>query len=150
MKYQSVFLHPGELLIANEPNELITVLGSCVSVVLYDKIKKIGGMNHYIMPLWNGDELKSPKYGNIAVVKLIEKMIENGSKIKNLEAKLFGGAQMYGASSAFMIGYRNITVAKEILYKYNIPIIAQDTGGDKGRHIAMQSDTGKIFLTYHK
>ena len=49
-----------------------------------------------------------------------------------------------------MIGKKNILIAKEMLKEYNIPITAEDTGGNRGRRIMMRSDTGKIYVRYTK
>lgn len=145
------FIHVGEIHIGARPTEISTILGSCISVCLYDSVHKMGGMNHYLVPLWNGNGLQSPKYGNISIPRLIDSMVNVGCNVKNMEAKIFGGANVIDVSSVdMMIGRKNILIAKELLREYGIPIVAQDVGGEKGRRIMMRSDTGKIFLKYTK
>ena len=61
------YLYPSALFVKKEGHMVTTVLGSCVAVCLYDKVMGIGGINHYMLPFWNGNELASPKYGNIAI-----------------------------------------------------------------------------------
>lgn len=147
--YTKKFIHVGEIHIGARATEISTILGSCVGVCLYDNIQRVGGMNHYLVPLWNENGLQSPKYGNISIPRLIESMLNIGCDTHNIEAKIFGGANVIDVSSTdLMIGRKNILIAKEILREYNIPIVAQDVGGDKGRRIMMRSDTGKIFLKY--
>ncbi|DAB32504.1 MAG TPA: chemotaxis protein CheD [Sulfurospirillum sp. UBA11407] len=145
------FIHVGEIFVANEPTEIVTVLGSCVGVCIYDRFEMIGGMNHYLLPLWNGNGLESPKYGNIAIPKLIEQMERRGCLKRNLEAKIFGGANIHKTNSeGQMIGKKNILIAKQILAEYHIPIKAEDTGGNNGRRIMMISDVNKVMLKYTK
>ncbi|MDR2639174.1 MAG: chemotaxis protein CheD [Helicobacteraceae bacterium] len=147
--YQRHFIHVGEIYIAQEPTEIATVLGSCVGVCLFDRKLKIGGLNHYLLPLWNGNGLKSPKFGNASIPKMIEQMIALGCKIENMEAKIFGGASPNATNlEDMMIGKKNIIIAKEILAQNSIPIVAQDTGGAHGRRIVMRSDTNQIWLRY--
>ena len=147
--YIKKFIHVGEIHIGARQTEISTILGSCISVCLYDKAQGIGGMNHYLVPLWNGNGLQTPKYGNISIPRLIESMVNVGCDIHNMEAKIFGGANVIDVSSTeLMIGRKNILIAKEILREYGIKITAQDVGGEKGRRIMMRSDTGKIFLKY--
>lgn len=147
--YEKVFIHVGQIYIGFNPTEISTVLGSCVAVCLYDKYKMIGGMNHYLLPLWNGNGLQSPKYGNISIPRMIQSMIDIGCNPINMEAKIFGGASINITSSEdMMIGKRNVLTAKEILNEYKIPVVAEDTGGTTGRRIMMRSDTGKVFLKY--
>ena len=149
--YTKKFIHAGEIYVGARPTEISTILGSCVAVCLYDNVQRIGSMNHYLVPLWNGNGLQSPKYGNISITRLIESMLNIGCHIENIEAKLFGGANVIDVSSEeMMIGRKNILVAKEVLKEYGISIVAQDTGGERGRRIMMRSDTGKIFLKYLK
>ncbi len=143
------FIHVGEIYIGVEPTEIATVLGSCVAVCLYDRVKKIGSMNHYLVPLWNGNGLQTPKYGNISIPRMIENMQNIGCNIRNLEAKVFGGANIYNTEiENMMVGKKNIIIAKEILKEYRISISAEDVGGSKGRRILLKSETGKVLLRY--
>lgn len=146
------FIHVGEFYIGIKPTEVSTILGSCVSVCLYDKVEMIGGMNHYLVPLWNGNGLQSPKYGNVAIHRLVEGMVNIGCNINNIEAKIFGGGNVIdvGSNESMMVGRKNIIVAKEILDEYKIPIIAKDVGGIYGRRLLLNTDTGKVLLKYIK
>lgn len=147
--YMQKFIHVGEIHIGARPTEISTILGSCIAVCLYDKIQRIGGMNHYLVPLWNENGLQSPKFGNISIPRLVEGMLNIGCDVHNMEAKVFGGANVINVKQEdLMIGRKNILIAKEILREFGIPIVAQDVGGEKGRRIMMRSDTGKIFLKY--
>lgn len=149
--YIKKFIHVGEIYIGVKPTEISTVLGSCIAVCLYDKVERIGGMNHYLVPLWNDNGLQTPKYGNIAIPRLIESMINVGCSKMNIEAKIFGGGNVLDVKKEdMMIGRKNILIAKEVLREHNIKISAQDVGGVKGRRILMRSDTGKIMLRYTK
>lgn len=143
------FIHAGDIHIATKPTEIVTVLGSCVAVCLYDGFRGISGMNHYLLPLWKDHDLKTPRYGDISIEHLIENMLSNGAKLSSLEAKLFGGANMSEITQEqMMVGKKNIMVANAMLERYRIPIVAQDIGGNKGRRISMQSQTGKVLLRY--
>jgi chemotaxis protein CheD len=145
----STFIHVGQIHVDVAPASISTILGSCVAVCLYDRKSGIGGMNHYLLPFWNGNSLQSPKFGNIAIPKLIESMLERGVDIKNIEAKIFGGASMnISASSNMMIGEKNILVAREILKEYRIPIVAEDVGRENGRKIQFNLQNAKVLLKY--
>lgn len=145
----STFIHVGQIHVDSAPSAISTVLGSCVAVCLYDPYNAIGGMNHYLLPFWNGNGLQSPKFGNIAIPHLIEALYARGARQSTLEAKLFGGASMnIAGSEAMMIGQKNILVAKEILSEYRIPIVAEDTGGVKGRKIQFDLERGKVLMKY--
>lgn len=145
----STFIHVGQIHVDVGPASISTVLGSCIGVCLYDKYSKIGGMNHYLLPFWNGNGLQTPKYGNISIPRLIENMIELGANPKTIEAKIFGGASMnISASSNMLIGEKNILVAREILKEFKIPIVASDVGGQNGRKIQLNLEHGKVLMKY--
>jgi chemotaxis protein CheD len=134
-----------------QPAEVTTILGSCVAVCLWDRYLGIGGINHYMLPTWNGMELASPKYGNIAIERLTERMLQLGCKKNNLVAKVFGGGEVITVSSSTMhIGERNIMVAEEMLSERNIPIIGRSTGGKNGRKIIFNTHTGEVLQCYIK
>ncbi|MBF0627749.1 MAG: chemotaxis protein CheD [Magnetococcales bacterium] len=141
------FLMPGALFAQNGVYVITTVLGSCIAVCLWDRMRKEGGMNHYKLPLWNGDGLPSPKYGNIAIAKLIERMDEMGCLRRNIVAKVFGGGAVIKSTSGLLnVGERNIEVAVDYLARENIPIVASDMGGDYSRKIIFNTEEGTIMM----
>lgn len=142
------YLYPGAIFTHQKPYAVSTVLGSCISVCLWDSHLKIGGINHFMLPFWNGDGLASPKYGNIAIEKLIEKMVVLGSCKKNLTAKIFGGAKQLETGCFFNVGERNVAIAIELLSENNILITSRNTGGDRGRKIIFRTHSGEVFMKF--
>jgi len=141
------YLVAGSLFAHEERHMVTTVLGSCVSVCLWDCVRNRGGINHYMLPLWNGEGLASPKYGNIAIAKLIEKLLEFGSDRRNLRAKVFGGGIVLNVTNPFMnIGERNILLAEDTLRIENIPVLSADTGGKVGRKLIFNTETGVVLV----
>jgi chemotaxis protein CheD len=141
------FLFPGTIFAESVEYEISTVLGSCVAVCLWDQQNRIGGMNHIMLPLWNGEGLATPKYGNIAIEKLLVKMLAIGGRREYMVAKVFGGANVSGTGlEVFMIGDRNIALALDLLAEFRIPVVARDVGGRVGRKIIMNSATGVVLV----
>ena len=139
------FLYPSTLFASREPVVVNTILGSCVAVCLFDTYLQFGGINHYMLPFWNGQGLASPKFGNIAIEKLLEKMQALGSSQNNLIAKVFGGGNIIEATTAqFMIGDRNIAVAMDMLKEMRIQVVSQSVGGNLGIKIQFDTSTGEI------
>ena len=142
---QTHYLYPAALFAHRDSYLVNTVLGSCVAICLHDPYLKIGGINHYMLPLWNGQGLASPKFGNIAIAKLIEKMISMGSRESHLIAKVFGGGNIFDSKlQQFQIGERNIAIAEQTLSEYNIKIAGSSTGGPLGRKIQFLTSTGEV------
>lgn len=146
-KKNNVFLHPGDIFASKRFFIATTILGSCVSVCLWDKKFRYAGINHYLLPYWTGQGLSTPRYGNVTINLLIEKMLEFGSQKKNITAKVFGGVDQY-AKTIYDIGFRNWKLAKEHLEEADIPITAIDVGGKYGRKIAFNSQTGSVRVKY--
>lgn len=141
------FLFPGTIFAEPIEYQISTVLGSCVAVCLWDKVARKGGMNHFMLPLWNGEGLVTPKYGNIAMEKLLRKLLFIGCHREHLIAKVFGGANVSGTGlEVFMIGDRNISLAFQMLEEFRIPVIANDTGGNVGRKIVMNTESGVVLV----
>lgn len=145
---EKYYLHPSNLFVSGKECLVNTVLGSCVAVCLYDENRQVGGINHYMLPFWNGDGLESPKYGNIAINKLIDELIKIGASKSNLVAKIFGGGKVLADVKSFHIGERNIAIAYKILDEERIPVVASSTGGDRGRKIIFNPLTGDVLQKY--
>ena len=146
---KSHYLYPAALFAVKEPHIVNTILGSCVSVCLYDTILKVGGINHFMLPYWNGQELASPKYGNIALEKLFNHMWEMGCQRNSVVAKIFGGAEVLPIKSAqFNIGLRNIELALDMLQSNHINIVAKSVGGKEGRKIQFNTYDGSVKMKF--
>ncbi|MBN2347716.1 MAG: chemotaxis protein CheD [Bacteroidales bacterium] len=149
--YNSIYLYPAALIVRDSPFYVTTILGSCISVCLYDKTKNTGGINHFMLPLWNGEGLPTPKFGNIAIQKLLDKMCIMGSKKEHLIAKVFGGGEVIECHSQFFnIGKKNINIAFEMLNELGIPVISQSIGGKLGRKIVFNTHTGEVIHRFVK
>lgn len=143
------FLYPSHLFAHRAAHEVQTILGSCIAVCLYDTRLQFGGINHFMMPLWNGQGLASPKYGNIAIENLIQEMVGLGSYKKDLAAKVFGGASQLNLNHELLqVGQRNILIADSLLKKNGIPVLANSTGGKLGRKITFNTRTGQVIMNY--
>ena len=143
----AVYLPPGLLFAAATPAAVTTVLGSCVAVCLFDPAARAGGINHYLLPFWNGEGLASPKYANIALPKLLDKMLELGCRRQNLRAKLFGGGAVFqNVGGLFGVGERNIQFAEHYLSEAGIPVVARDVGEGYTRKVIFHLHTGEVFV----
>ena len=149
---KNVYLHPGQMYISKEPAQISMILGSCAGVCVYDRERSIGGATHYILPKWDGSGLRSPRYGDVAIEVLLEQMAALGSASGQLEARVFGGACMFQAfrgsgGTEDHIGSRNIEAAMQTLARFQIAVVARDTGGENGRKLKMRSDTGEVTVS---
>jgi chemotaxis protein CheD len=142
----------GEYLVAQSPMVLRTILGSCVAVILYDKIHRIGGLAHVYLP--SGQEyttsrdstITSHKFADILLPLMIEEILkENGNK-RLFSAYLVGGASLFNAKPAsFMdIGKKNLDAVRRILSEMRINFLELEVGGNNGRKVYFYLKNGDI------
>lgn len=148
----SYFLHAGQVHISSARQPIVLILGSCVAVCLWDPISGIGGATHYLLPSWDGRGTASPRYGDVAIGVLLQKLMEAGADRKQLRAKVFGGGCLFDFmrgqdSSKDHLGKRNVQMAIEILAKEHIPVISVEAGLDKGQRVVFHPDTGASSVT---
>ena len=128
------------------PAVLRTILGSCVGICVYGRMKKIGAMAHILLPNNPGDGIRE-KYADTAIPILVERLIKEGCKKEFMSAKIAGGASMFKFSSSItlgQIGDRNVEECKKVLGKYGIPILNEDTGGSSGRVLDFFLEDGRL------
>jgi chemotaxis protein CheD len=140
-----------DLAVACSPLVLVTIgLGSCVGVALYDDKAKVGGLAHIMLPKSNGPFVSNPaKFADTALPLLVTRMLECGARHRRLTAKLAGGAQMFKLdrpTDTMRIGDRNTAAITEWLKKKRIPLLAQDTGGNWGRTVELDTETGEFLV----
>ena len=144
---------PGECYVSARGEMIATVLGSCVSACIRDKVLGIGGMNHFMLPLRGGrgaarDHLVTPDlcYGNWAMEYLINSILRIGGKRERLEVKVFGGGSVLSGLLKMDVGRRNVDFVLDYLHQENLRIDAQDLGGDYPRKIFYFPDTGAVKM----
>lgn len=127
-------------------------LGSCVGVVIYDEKVKVAGLAHVMLPdstLSKQAQLNPFKFADTAIPYVIEKLREMGARKFALKAKVAGGAQMFQFetnSPMMRIGPRNVEAVFEQLESNRIPVLAKCVGGNSGRTIQFNPETGALFI----
>jgi chemotaxis protein CheD len=146
---------PGEFYISKDAMQIATTLGSCVSACVWDDKQKIGGMNHFMLPLtdkeahevnWGqrGKHSDATRYGNFAMEYLINLILKNGGKKHNLKAKAFGGARVLNNLSD--VGARNINFVLGYLEDERIPLVGSDLGSIYPRKVIFEPHSGRALV----
>lgn len=134
--------------IAERPDILITyALGSCVSICIYDKIRRIAGLSHILLPEAFGDVSGKNiyKFADTAIEELIRTMEKRGCMRLHMTAKIAGGANMF-ASAGKSIGERNVESVKSELQRLRIRLVAEDTGANYGRTAEFNPADGMLTI----
>ena len=146
---KKVNIHIGEYYSSAEPAIISTILGPCVAVCLFEQVKKIGGMNHILLPEHKSGKTTpgDARYAVNAMELLINQMMKLGADRYKLTAKVFGGASILSTiSSEFCMGMRNIEFVVNFLITEKIPILNYNFGGVDSRRIYYHTDTGDVLL----
>lgn len=141
-----------DLKVAQPPDKLVTAgLGSCIGICILDKSTKIGSLTHIMLP--SSLQAKNPenkaKFADTGIVTVIEEMRKIGANTNGLVAKIAGGAQMFkfsGDNDILKIGERNAVAVIENLEKHKIRLLAKDVGGNYGRTITFDPQTGDLLV----
>jgi chemotaxis protein CheD len=150
-----IYLHPGEVFYSNKPFIVSTILGSCLSITMFSERIPLAGITHCQLPKCTGlndnceNCLEPYKYVDCSIKKMLEKFNEHKIKPFEIDIKLFGGADVLSNFSDVennSVGKQNIAVAKRIINKNNLNLVASDVGGKQGRKIYFNSKTGGILL----
>lgn len=143
------YLPPGQLLVSDAPLVITTILGSCVSLCLWDGPAGVGGINHYLLPTGVGAEAQLERYGDYANERLLQKLLDLGAKASRLKAKIFGGACVLAAfRKGSDFAERNARIAMQFAHERGIAVVADDTGGNRGRKLHFRTDDGTALIRY--
>lgn len=130
--------------VVSAPEKVRTVLGSCIGIAIYDRVAKIGGLAHVILPSSKEGSGDPKKFADTAVDLLVEQLIQAGAEKKRLTAKIAGGASMFGIDASNGLGKRNEDCVKERLASHAIRLAANETGGTRGRKMMLDPVSGDV------
>jgi chemotaxis protein CheD len=141
---------PGEFYFTGKDMLIVTVLGSCVSACIRDRVSGVGGMNHFMLPDGGADSdnpvSASMRYGTYAMEVLINELLKAGAKRENLEAKVFGGGNVLRGFTAINVGERNAKFVLEYLHTERMRVIAEDLNDIYPRKVYFFPKTGKVLV----
>lgn len=143
---QSRLIHvvQGEHAISDQPEVVLTtILGSCVSACLFDPVRQIGGMNHFLLPD-SGPGGRDNRYAAAAMELLVNGLMRQGASRARLHAKLFGGARILQGLPD--IGERNAQAARRFLNDEGIRLITEDLCGTQARRIRFWPVHGRVQM----
>lgn len=135
-----------EILVVRAPEQIRTVLGSCVGTALYDQAARVGGLCHVILPASKEGSGDPGKFADTAVDLLLNRLLAEGADAKCIVAKIAGGANMFSAQQTGGLGQRNADAVQARLTHHSISLIASALGGNKGRKMRLDPATGHVHV----
>lgn len=153
-----IYLKAGEIVFTEEPHVVLTVLGSCLSVTLFHRRSGTAAICHGLLPHCReragctGECKAMAKYVDCALLWMLKRFKAKGISAKDLEVKVFGGADMFSTSARAVehglmsVGRQNIAVAQKIIESEGLLVLSMDVGGNQGRKLFFNTRTGEIML----
>jgi chemotaxis receptor (MCP) glutamine deamidase CheD len=141
---REVTLYIGGVHASEAPTLIKTLLGSCIAVCLWDPVRRVGGMNHFLLPDGRDSGGDLTRFGVHAMDVLIGATMKAGGDRRRFVAKVFGGAHVLEMGEpATGVPRRNIAFVREFLESEGFPVVAADVGGCHPRHVHFFTATGR-------
>ncbi|WP_295641633.1 chemoreceptor glutamine deamidase CheD [uncultured Methylibium sp.] len=144
-KADAVKVLPGEYFVHDEDLAIMTTLGSCIAACLWDRERRIGGLNHFMLPE-GGGAADSGRYGSYAMELLINEMMKRGASRLTLEAKVFGGGAVISGMNTINVGERNTAFVLDYLKTERIPVVSKDVLDVYPRKVCFFPASGKAMV----
>ena len=146
-KNDAVKVLPGEFFVHDEDILVMTTLGSCIAACIWDREKRIGGMNHFLLPDGgSGGGADGGRYGSYAMDLLIGELVKRGATRSTMEAKIFGGGAVISGMNTINVGERNIEQGWKLLDEYGFQLQGIDVGEDIPRTVTLDVGTGEVTM----
>ncbi|MCE5336430.1 MAG: chemotaxis protein CheD [Desulfobacteraceae bacterium] len=141
-----------DMAISNSPDDVLITysLGSCIAVVIFDPVARVGGMLHYMLPESSLDSEKAKTNPNMfadtGIINLFKQSYQFGAKKEKTIVKAFGGAQILDQNGLFNIGKRNYMAMRKIFWRNNVSIASEHIGGVVNRTVRLEMSSGRVIL----
>ncbi|MBL8287227.1 MAG: chemoreceptor glutamine deamidase CheD [Rubrivivax sp.] len=144
---EAVKVLPGEFYVYDEDALVMTTLGSCIAACLWDRERRVGGMNHFLLPDGGGSGGDaSGRYGQFAMDLLIGELVKRGANRSTMEAKVFGGGAVIGGMSSLNVGERNTQFVLDYLRTERITVVSKDVLDVYPRKVCFLPASGKAMV----
>jgi chemotaxis protein CheD len=142
---EAVKILPGEYFVTAEDMVLVAVLGTCVAACIRDRERRIGGMNHFMLPT-DCDAERAMEYGAGVMQGLVDCLLDKGAQADSLEAKIFGGGAVSGTGEASAPGERNADFVAEYLRDSGVAVLARDLRARSPLKIYFFPSSGRALI----
>ena len=145
---REIFLNPGDIGCGFRDEVFGTLLGSCVSIVLWHPKRQFGSISHFIFPSTVSGYEANTKYGNWAFAQQKNDLIRHGVNLRECVVKIFGGGRMFVDSNINDVGARNIAAARQLIAKEGLVITSENVGGDGYRRLYFDVESGEVWVKF--
>ena len=155
-----IFLNPGEYFVGGSGYQVRTLLGSCVSITLWHQRLRFGAISHFLLP-FRKQTLRTDraeieldgKYADESMILILDAFQRENVPLTGCQAKIFGGGNMFPGHSVTQqldVGLKNGEMARKLLAKYRIPVVAEDLFGYGHRELIFNLGNGDVWMRQMK
>ncbi len=137
---------PGEFFVHDEDILVMTTLGSCIAACIWDRDRKVGGMNHFLLPDGGSGDDANGRYGSCAMDLLIGNLVKRGATRGTMEAKVFGGGAVISGMTTINVGERNTAFVLDYLRTERITVVSKDVLDVHARKVCFWPASGKAMV----
>ena len=123
-------------------------LGACVAVGVRDTAHGVGALAHAVLPERSESGAAAGKFADAAVTAMLGDLVEAGGVYDDVEAFVVGGADIFALPELPQgVGERTAAGAEETLAGLEVPVVAEAVGGDRGRSVEFDTETGRVVVS---
>lgn len=145
-----IYLMPGQVVVANQPILVRTILGSCIAVTMFSPSRRVGAICHAMLPDRNGKS-HDLRYVDTAIHYIYRKAKEIGAA-DDITVKLFGGSQVLVTDLHHLehlsVGGKNLARAQDILNQLGLSVVKSNVGGTRGRKLFFSMLSGDVYVSH--
>ena len=134
----AIELMPGDVALGLAGDQLKTLLGSCVSVILTDARRTVGVMCHIVhVGRPNAANEHNTAYGEVAMRDMFRRLIGVAIPAARCHAYVYGGGNMFPQMfSTTHVGANNAQWVLDYLHDFGIAVIDESLGGTGYRKVS--------------
>jgi chemotaxis protein CheD len=151
-RFMALVIGVADMAVSSKAEEtLITYsLGSCIAVITYDPVARVGGVLHFMLPEASMDMEKARQkpamFADSGIPLLFKQSYQLGATKRATIVKVAGGSQIMDENGVFNIGKRNYLAMRKILWRNNVMIAAEHVGGNVNRTVRLEIATGRVLM----
>ncbi len=153
--FKNIFLKPGEYYFGEMQAMVTTVLGSCVTVTMFNARKRFGAICHGLLPHCPDKDTCTKnfttcfKFVDCSIRQILDRFKRHGIDTPDIEVKLFGGAHVFATQNSLSIGKKNVQAARDALQEAGLHLTSYSYGGRATRKVIFNTGTGEVWLKKH-
>jgi len=154
----TVYLMPGEIHFSLNPVQVITILGSCVSVTMFCRSLHVGSICHAMMPTSNDQFTEKPnpkndfRYVDRSIEWMMAQFHQVGAPPDDIEVMILGGSHILSSpiteDTTPSVGMKNIETALKAVKGLGLFLRTLNVSGNRGRKVIFNTATGEMTLQY--